>query len=70
MSSKYTKVFSGSSIIAIKIVACLEDKGIKVIIKDRAESARLAGFGATPYYQELFVRKEEEDQSIEIINSL
>ena len=70
MSSNYVKIFSGSSIEAIKIVASLEEKGIRAIIKDRAESARLAGFGASPFYQELFVRKEEEYRSMEIIKSL
>ena len=49
----------------------LESNSIYPLIKDRSESARLAGFGATSIMQqELYVPKEEEKKTREIIRNL
>lgn len=46
METKHITVFSGSSILVKGLQNRLEDNNISIIIKDRVESARLAGFGA------------------------
>jgi len=70
LSNPYQHVFSGSAIVGLRICEALEEKGIKPIVKDYAESARLAGFGATPNYQTLLVRKDQVEQATEIIKDL
>jgi len=59
MSQDYIKVFSGSSIEILPLREALEAENIIPVIKDRAESARLAGFGALPNFQDIFVHKDE-----------
>ena len=55
--SEYTRIFTGSIVISKLIISRLEEIGISPVIKDEAESGRLAGFGpAIPGAQELFVR--------------
>ena len=48
MDSNYTRIFIGSQVEAQGIIAKLKDVGINPVIKDEAESARLAGFGSSP----------------------
>ncbi len=70
MEKHYKTVYSGSAILCLRIGEALEEKGIKPIVKDTAESARLAGFGAIPNYQIIQVRKDQEIQAIQIIQAL
>ncbi len=70
MEKHYKTVYSGSAIISLRICDVLEEKGIKPVIKDTAESARLAGFGAIPNYHIIQVRKDQEAQAIQIIKEL
>lgn len=70
MEKHYKTIYSGSAIICLRICDALEEKGIIPIIKDTAESARLAGFGAIPNYQIIEVRKDQEVQAIQIIKTL
>ncbi|MCY3998185.1 MAG: DUF2007 domain-containing protein [Flavobacteriaceae bacterium] len=70
MEKHYKTVYSGSAILCLRIGDALEEKGIKPIVKDTAESARLAGFGAIPNYQIIQVRKDQEIQAIQIIQAL
>ncbi|MCY4215528.1 MAG: DUF2007 domain-containing protein [Flavobacteriaceae bacterium] len=70
MEKHYKTVYSGSAILCLRIGDALEEKGIKPIVKDTAESARLAGFGAIPNYQTIQVRKDQEIQAIQIIQAL
>ncbi|MCY4160953.1 MAG: DUF2007 domain-containing protein [Flavobacteriaceae bacterium] len=70
MEKHYRTVYCGSAIICLRICDDLEEKGIKPIIKDTAESARLAGFGAVPNYQIIQVRKDQEAQALQIIKDL
>ena len=71
MPQNLVKVYTGSSIAVLAIMNALESVYIYPLIKDRSESARLAGFGATSIMQqELFVPKEEEEKTRDIIKNL
>lgn len=71
LESDYVKIYTGSFIIAQLIVDQLEAIGISPVVKDETESGRLAGFGASvPGYQELYVTKEELENSIPVVESV
>ena len=68
MSSNYIKIFSGSAIDVRLIASKLHDVGIEAIIKDEAESGRLAGFAAAvPSEMDLSVHKDEEAKAKKVI---
>ena len=52
------------------VCGALSDENIFPIVKNEAESARLAGFGVNSYDQRVFVNKNEAKKALEIINSL
>lgn len=67
----YVKIFSGSFIIVQLVLDRLQSAGINAIVKDETESGRLAGFAASiPGFQELYVRKDEEDYAIPIVEEV
>lgn len=67
----YTKIFSGSLIEVQHVKQSLQNVGIEPILKDTANAAMSAGFGAVlPDYQELFVHSDEVTKSKEIISKL
>jgi hypothetical protein len=66
----YIKIFSGSSIVVLAIKHAFLEKNIIPIIKDQSESGRLAGFGATPGYQQVFVHSDEGEKSLGIMESI
>jgi len=69
--SEYIKIFTGSFVITKLIISRLEEIGISPVIKDEAESGRLAGFGPSiPGIQELFVREDELDQSVPVVEEV
>tara|TARA_B100000614_G_C14545125_1_gene491784 strand:+ start:1567 stop:1785 length:219 start_codon:yes stop_codon:yes gene_type:complete len=70
MLKKSVLVFSGSPMIIPLIYRALSDENIYPIVKDEAESARLAGFGINSFDQKIFVNKKQEKKALEIINSL
>ncbi|MBR99723.1 MAG: hypothetical protein CMC57_07145 [Flavobacteriaceae bacterium] len=70
MLKKSVLVFSGSPMITPLIYRALSDENIYPIVKDEAESARLAGFGINSFDQKIFVNKKQEKKALEIINSL
>ena len=70
MSLEYIKIFSGTEIQVINIRDALEKVIIIPIIKDRFESARLAGFGSFLTDQEVWVHPDEEKQAKEVLQSL
>ena len=70
-TQNFIKIFTGNSITVLSIMNVLEDKNIIAVVKDDAESARLAGFGmVAPGLQEVFVHQDELDEAIRIIESL
>lgn len=69
--SDYVKIFSGTFIIVQLVVDRLDSVGINAIVKDEAESARLAGFASSIQdYQELYVTQEELDHAIPIVETI
>ena len=52
------------------VCGALSNEKIYPIIKDEAESARLAGFGINSYEQKIFVNKNEVKKALGVINSL
>ena len=66
----YIKIFAGSSIAIIAIKKALLEENIIPVVKDQSESGRLAGFGAAPCYQEVFVHPDEGEKSLDIVNSI
>jgi len=69
--SEYIKIYTGSFVITKLIISRLEEIGISPVIKDEAESGRLAGFGPSiPGIQELYVREEELDRSVPIVEEV
>jgi hypothetical protein len=71
LESNYIKIYTGSFIIAQLIIDQLEAIGISPVIKDETESGRLAGFSASvPGYQELYVRQEELDTAIPVVENV
>ncbi len=71
MSTNYIKIFSGSFVEVQRIFNALEDENICAIIKDEAESARLAGFGfGIPSFQEILVHRDELERAETLILNL
>ena len=70
--SNYIKVFTGSLITVQRIISELERVGIKAVVKDETESARLAGFGGgiVPGFQEVFVHKDQLDKAVLVIEEI
>ena len=64
MTSNYKKIFTGESIAAKQIVSRLHEVGIEAVVKDEAESARLAGFASSMLGQvDIFVHKDEFEKA-------
>ena len=68
METAHVTIFSGSSIIVKGLQNRLEDHQISCIIKDRVESARLAGFGADRNAIELIVLKTDVEKAQPIVD--
>ena len=68
MDSNYTRIFIGNPIEANALAARLKEIGIIAVVKNEAESARLAGFGASPQSSaEVFVHKDEMEKAQSIL---
>ena len=59
MSQTYKKLFHGTAIDVAKLCSVLDTLGIIPVVKDQAESARLAGFGTLFTDQEILVHLDE-----------
>ena len=70
MSPKYLKIFFGPPVQVINLCNALDEVSIVPVIKDRAESARLAGFGCFSSDQEVWVHPNEEKQAKEVLESI
>ncbi len=70
MSTNYKKLFFGNQIEVTKLMMLLNEVKIQPIIKDRSESARLAGFGNTmPLVQEVLVHADEYELALKILKN-
>ena len=70
MTPKYLKIFFGPPVQVINLCNALDEVSIVPVIKDRAESARLAGFGSFSSDQEVWVHPNEEKQAKEVLESI
>jgi len=66
----YYKIFSGQLIEIIKIKGELEKVNIIPVIKNKNESARLAGFGSIFNGIDVFVHHDELNESLEVLSKL
>ena len=66
----YYKIFSGQLIEIIKIKGELEKVNIIPVIKNKNESARLAGFGSIFNGIDIFVHHDELNESLEVLSKL
>lgn len=70
MDTNYTRIFVGDVAQAQSIVSRLKDIGIIAVVKDEAESARLAGFASSMLgVSEVFVHNEELEQAEKMLDS-
>ena len=70
-SPSYLHLFSGSSIDVLALRNALAEENISPVVKDEAESARLAGFGQTaPLMQRVFVHEDEYNKAKSILKQL
>ncbi len=71
MQTDYTKIFTGNSLLAKRIVDALHEQDIEAVVKDEAESARLSGFASSMLGTvELYVNKDELEKSNIIIDAM
>lgn len=70
MSPKYVKIFFGPAVQIINLCNALDEVSIVPLVKDRAESARLAGFGSFSSDQEVWVHPDEEKQAKEVLETI
>jgi len=68
--SSYKKIYVGSQVNVINLSDALKNAKIIPVIKDRAESARLAGFGSFSSDQEVWVHPDEFDTAQQILKNL
>ncbi len=69
--SELKKIFEGSLIETQPIVEILEEAGIEPIIKDRSESARLAGFASEiPMQVEVYVFENQYNKAIQALKDI
>ncbi len=71
MDSDYAKIFSGNNLLGKRIAARLREAGIEAVVKDEAESARLAGFASAMLDQvDIYVNNDEETKAREIVETV
>ena len=70
MNYNYIKIFSGTLVDVISIKIFLENENISPVIKDMSESARLAGFGIIPdFNQEVFIHPDQLSMANRILKN-
>ena len=71
MDYEYKSIFVGGSIEAAGIASRLDTAGIKALVKNHGDSARLAGFAtALPGETEVFVRNSDVDRTKAILQDI
>lgn len=72
MDSNYTRIYFGNTIESQKIVNQLKEIGIVAVVKDQANSARLAGFAspaAALGEAEVFVHNDELERAEKVLDA-
>ena len=70
MKTELKKIYEGSMPSVLLLQSALQEVDIEPIIKDRAASAQIAGFGNLNQNQEVFVIDDQYEKAIEIIKNL
>ena len=65
--SKLVKIITDNALYINRIADLLEQEAIPTLIKDKEESARIAGFGMLPNSVELLVNEEDKQQALQIV---
>jgi hypothetical protein len=65
---EYIKIYTGSSITVNKLAFLLDEENIASIIKDKAESSRLAGFGANTNSVEVHILNSQLDKAKKVLD--
>ena len=69
--SNFVKIYEDNLFVVQQIVQELKKLNIAPVIKDKTESARLAGFAANNNgHQEVFVKKNELEKAIDVVNKI
>lgn len=66
MSQAYKRLFYGTAMDVAKLCCVLDTAGIVPVVKDQAESARLAGFGTLSTDQEVWVHPDEYEKALKL----
>ena len=68
MESEYVKIFTGDFSTSQRIQQELEDIGINAVVKNKDESARLAGFAnPVPNVLDVYVHESEVQKALPIV---
>ena len=68
---KYYHLFTGSSLLVLALVSELDKEGIIPVVKDKGESARIAGFGiTTPLLKDVYLHRDEIDKGKKVVKQL
>ncbi|MDA0176245.1 MULTISPECIES: putative signal transducing protein [Mesoflavibacter] len=68
MESEYVKIFTGDFLTSQRIQQELEDIGINAVVKNKDESARLAGFAnPVPNVLDVYVHESEVQKALPIV---
>ena len=70
MSRPYKRLSYGTAMDVAKLCGFLDTVGIVPVVKDQAESARLAGFGTLYTDQEVWVHPDEFEKAREVVLEL
>lgn len=65
---EHVKIFTGHSLAVNHLASLLDQNNIPYLIKDREESARLAGFGGIQNSVELYVYGSDVESAREIVD--
>jgi len=69
MSADFKTLFTASSIIIHGLEIRLKEENIQYIIKDKFESARLAGFGEQMNNVELLIHEDDFERATPIVDA-
>ncbi|WP_430908980.1 DUF2007 domain-containing protein [Maribacter sp. 2-571] len=71
MDETFVQIFSGNNLLGKRILGELQKIGIDAIVKDEAESARLAGFSSAMLDQiTLLVHRDQEEKALETVSKI
>ena len=70
MTRTYKRLFYGTAMDVAKLCGVLDTVGIVPVLKNQAESARLAGFGTLYTDQEVWVHPDEFEKAREVVLEL